>query len=316
MAQSAGVGWTELLAYARRRHGVVTLADARTHGVGRSTLYRRAAQEGWDRLHPGVWLVAGARDTHEARVVAALVATGGLAAGATALWLHGVLHRAPHPPQVLVPHGRTGSRRHGAVDVRRTTVLAAGDVTTVRGFPTTTAAFAILTVALARGRRGTRRLVIDAERDGHLAREDLVALVERLGRGVPGVGVVRGVLSELGGLHSDSDTEHHLRRDLIDLGYPIHPEPFPYRCDDGVVVHLDLAVPEHWVYLEVDGFGLHRRRRTFETDRVKWTQIVRQWRPVWVTAQRWRHDRRGVLRDLDAAIAAADPSRPAANPAT
>jgi very-short-patch-repair endonuclease len=122
------------------------------------------------------------------------------------------------------------------------------------------------------------------------------------------------VLADLDGLRSDSDTEHDLRRDLIELGYPVHPEPFPFRCDDDVVVHLDLALPAHWVYLEVDGFGTHRTRRVFEADRVKWTQIVRHWQPVWVTASRWEQDRSAVLADLDAAIADADPNRAPAVP--
>lgn len=116
------------------------------------------------------------------------------------------------------------------------------------------------------------------------------------------------------GLRSDSDTEHDLRRSLIELDYPVHPEPFPFRCDDDVVVHLDLALPAYWVYLEVDGFGTHRKRRVFEADRVKWTQVVRHWRPVWVTASRWQQDRGAVLADLDAAIADADPSRAPAVP--
>lgn len=309
------MGWPELLEHVRRRRGVVTLADARAHDVSRSVVYRRARQEAWTKLHPGVWLVAGAPDTDDARLVAAIAATDGVARGQSALWLHGVLPRAPHPPQILVDHARNGSLRRGALDVRRTTTLTDDDVTSVRGFPATTAAFAIVDVAPGRGVRGTRRLVIDAERDGRLQREELVALLGRLGRGVPGVGVVRAVLEDLGGLRSDSDTEHDLRRDLIELGYPVHPEPFPYRCDDGVVVHLDLALPEHWVYLEVDGFGTHRKRRVFEADRVKWTQIVRHWRPVWVTARRWRNERDRVLRDLDDAIADADPARPPAPPA-
>lgn len=310
------MGWPELLEYVRRRRGVVTLADARDHDVSRSVLYRRAKQESWTKLHPGVWLVAGAPDTDAARLVAAIAATGGVARGDSALWLHGLLARPPHPPQVLVDHARNGSLRSEVLDVRRTTTVTDDDVTSVRGFPTTTVAFAIVDVALGRGLHRTRRLVIDAERDGRLEREDLAELLVRLGRGVPGVGVVRAALQDLGGLRSDSDTEHDLRRSLIELGYPVHPEPFPYRCDDGVVVRLDLALPLHWVYLEVDGFGTHRTRRVFESDRVKWTQIVRHWRPVWVTARRWRNERDRVLRDLDDAIAAADPDRSPALPAT
>lgn len=307
------MGWPELLAHARRRHGIVTIADAADHAVPRSVLHRRAAQEGWTRLHPGVWLVAGARDSDDARLVAALAATSGTAAGESALWLHGVTVGAPYPPQLLVPHTRR-VRPTGNLDVRRTTTLQPVDLATVRGFPTTTVARALLDVAARRGRPRLRRLLIDAERDGLVERAELVDMLRRLGRGVPGLAAVRAVLDEFGGTRSDSDTEHDLRRELLALGYPVHPEPFPHRCDDGVIVHLDLALPAHWVYLEVDGFTTHGKRPAFEADRVKWSRVVRQWRPVWVTAHRWRTDRAGVLDDLDAAIADADPGRAPAQP--
>ena len=131
----------------------------------------------------------------------------------------------------------------------------------------------------------------------------------------PGRGRVGLLLDELGWLRSDSDTEHDIRRHLTSLGYPVHPEPFPYRCSDGVVVKLDIALPDHWIYLEVDGFGTHGRQRgVFETDRRKWTQVVRAWHPIWVTPDRWRQARASVLRDLDDAIARADRRRAPALP--
>lgn len=309
------MGMTDLLEHARARHGVVTVTDAVAFDVSRAALYRRAAADGWLSLHPGVWLVAGARDTHEARLVAAVEVTSGLARGDTALWLHGLVDEPPHPPQILVEHARHGSRRRTDVAVRRTRHLHEQDRTTIRGFPTLVLPRSILDVAPERGFLGTRRLVIDAEREDLLDRSELVALQERLGARVPGQRMLRRVLADLGGLRSDSDLEQDIRRDLHDLGYPIHPSPFPWRCDDGVVVRLDLALPVHWVYLEVDGFGSHRKRPVFEGDRRKWTQLVRRWRPVWVTAARWRSDRAGVLADLDAAIADADPTRAAAEPA-
>jgi len=200
--------------------------------------------------------------------------------------------------------------------VCRTRHLPDEDRTTVRGFDATTIARAVADLARVRSTDRIRTLVVDLERDGHLAREDLAACHERLPHSTPGRGRLGSALRDLGDLRSDSDTEHDMRRTLRDLGYPVHPEPFPFRCDDGVIVNLDLALPAHWVYLEVDGYGAHSQRRVFETDRIRWTQIARQWRPVWVTAQRWRDARGAVLRDLDAAIALADATRPPALPAS
>lgn len=308
------MGWPELLRAARQRHGIVLLADARSHGVPERQLRDRARREDWQRLHLGVWLHPSARDTGAARHVAAAAAVPGLFRERSALYALGTNVPAPHPPQMLLPHALR-SRRLVGVDVRRSRHLPAADRTTVRDADTTTVARAVADLARGTSVPGLRHLAIDLERDGHLRRPDLIACHRRLPRGTPGRGRLGQVLDELGWLRSDSDTEHDLRRALTDLGYPVHPRPFPFRCDDGLVVWLDLALPAHWVYLEVDGFVEHTRRGTFEGDRRKWTQVVRHWRPVWVTADRWRQDQLGVLRDLDATLQLADADRPPAVPA-
>lgn len=122
-------------------------------------------------------------------------------------------------------------------------------------------------------------------------------------------------LDDLGCMRSDSGWEHEVRADLSSLGLPVHPEPFPYRCEDGVVVELDVAFPGHWVYAECDGRGFHSAAGVFETDRVRWTQVVRHWRPVWITFSRWRYQRGEVLADIRRALDLADPSLTPARPA-
>lgn len=308
------MGWPELFSFARDRHCVVTVGDAIAHEVSEGALRRRATSDGWPLLFPGVWLIAGAAETDRARLLAATLAYSGHAAVESAMWLHGLREDAPRTPHVLVEHARHGTRRTG-VEVRRTRTLRDGDLVEVDGISATDIVRTLIDIAPRRTRRRLRGHVIDAERDGLLERGQLATRLESLRRGVPALGRIRGVVADLSGLTSDSDTEHDVRRALIDLGYPVHPAPFPFRCDDDVTVELDLALPQYWVYLEMDGFGTHTRRSVFEGDRRKWTQLVRQWRPVWVTAERWRLDRDGVLADLDAAIADADPTRPAATSA-
>lgn len=308
------MGWPELFSCARDHHGVVVWTDGLSNGVSEGALRRRASSDGWLQLHPGVWLLPSAPDTSLARLRAATVALDGHAAMESALWLHGMRSSAPRTPQVLVEHARHGTRDRKRIEVRRSRTIRPEDLTVVDGIAVTALPRTFIDVAPRRTTKRLRGLVIDAERDDQLVRSDLVDRVALLPRGVPGRRRLHDVLADLSGLRSDSDTEHDLRRDLTDLGYPVHPEPFPWRCDDGVVVRLDLALPQHWVYLEVDGFGTHARRGVFESDRVKWTQVVRHWQPVWVTAARWEQDRSGVLADLDAAIAAADPARAPAVP--
>lgn len=308
------MGWPELLGRARDQHGVVSLADARSCRVSAATLRDRAGREAWLPLHPGVWLLPSAPDTRAARHVAAILRVPGVFRERSALFVAGTGMAAPHPPELLLPHALR-SRTLAGVDVRRTRHLPEDDLVEIAGHPATTAARAVVDLARRWSVDRLRPLVIDLERDGHLGRDELAACLTRTPRSLPGRGRVRLVLDDLGWLRSDSDTEHDVRRRLTELGYPVHPTPFPFRCDDGVVVHLDLALPSRWVYLEVDGRATHAGRGAFEADRRKWTQVVRHWRPVWVTHDRWRTDQRGVLQDLDEALALADPTRAPAEPA-
>lgn len=308
--------WGLLFAIAATRFGVVTLADADGVGLSREAVMARAAREGWRRLHPGIYLLPGAPDTPRARLSAATLAVEGRAARRSALWLHGVVDDAPVRPQLVVEHRRRGVVGR-TVDQHRSRRLPADHVTEVEGTPTTTAERAVLD--LAAGGEHARRLtslVIEGERRRRLTREGLVEVREAFGRGFPGLVTVDRVLDDLGVLRSDSGWEHDVRRDLLALGFPVHPEPFPYRCEDGVVVHLDVAFPDHWVYGECDGRAFHADTAAFESDRVRWTQIVRHWRPVWITWARWRYERPAVLDDLRRALALSDagatPARPAA----
>lgn len=307
--------WRALHEIAAGRFGVVCLADAERVGLDPERLVARARREGWRRLHPGVHLLPGAPDTPMARTAAAVLWTEGYAARRSALWLHGVVDQAPGRPQVLVVHRRRGvTGRH--VDMHRSRRLPAAHLTEVEGVAVTTVGRAIHDLAV--GGEHPRRLtslVLEGERRRRMTREDLAAVREAFGRGCPGLATVDAVLEDLGMLRSDSGWEHEVRSDLVRLGFPVHPEPFPYRCEDGVVVELDVAFPGHWVYGELDGRGYHSATGAFDSDRRKWTQLVRHWRPVWITYQRWRYERDAVLADIRRALELADPALAPAVPA-
>lgn len=309
------MNWRALNEIGAGRFGVVCLDDAERVGIDPERLMARARREGWLRLHPGVYLLPGAPDTPMARTAAAVLWTGGHAARRSALWLHGVIDQAPVRPQVLVVHRRRGvTGRH--VDMHRSRRLPDAHLTEVDGVATTTTGRAIHD--LAAGGEHPRRLtdlVLEGERRRRMRRGDVAAVRESFGRGCPGVGTVDRVLADLGALRSDSGWEHEVRSDLVRLGLPVHPEPFPYRCEDGVVVELDVALPSHWVYVECDGRGYHSEASAWGKDRRKWTQVTRQWRPVWVTYDRWRYERQEVVADIRRAMELADPTATPAVPA-
>lgn len=309
------MGWKRLFTIGLERHGVVALDDAEDCGLPRAVLMARAIREGWRQLHPGVYLLPGAPDTPTARLAAAALWVDGYAARRSALWLHGMLDQAPVRPQVLVTHRRRGvAGSH--VDMHRSRRLLTAHLGEVEGIATTTAARAIHD--LAAGGEHPRRLtslVLEGERRRRLRREDVAAVRECFGRGCPGLATLDRVLDDLGAMRSDSGWEHEVRSDLRQLGLPVHPAPFPYRCEDGVIVHLDVAIPTHWVYLECDGRGFHSATDAWGKDRRKWTQVTRQWRPVWVTYDQWRYERDAVLADVHRAMQLADPGRAPATPA-
>lgn len=308
------MGWKLLMEVAASRYGVVSLADADACGLARETVMARAAREGWRRLHPGVYLLPGVPDGPRARTAAAVLAADGYAARRSALWLHGIVDEPPVRPQVVVRHRRRGIVGR-EVDMVRSRTLRDRHVTEVDGTPTTTVARAILDQAHAEHPRRITSLVLEGERRRRFDRTDLAAARDDLGRGFRGLTVVDMALDDLGRMRSDSGWEHEVRADLARLGLPVHPEPFPYRCEDGVVVELDVAFPDHWVYAECDGKGFHSAEGAFETDRVRWTQVVRHWHPVWVTFNRWRYERASVVADIRRALDLADrtlaPARPA-----
>lgn len=308
------MGFPHLFELAAQRHGVVWFGDASEAEVAIRTLRTRANREQWQQLFPNAWLAPGAPLTPLATLTAATLATGGAASRWSALWLHGLDVRLRPKPQVILPYGRIG-RTLGDIEVLRSRTLAPHHLTEADGVAAVTVARAFADLAPQVFPGSLRHLVIDAEHLGLLERADLHALCEELPTGVPGLRRLRGVLAELAGTRSDSGFEHEVRAGLAADGIPVHPEPFPYRCEDGVTVHLDVAVPQHWVVVECDGRSSHIGRRVFTTDRLRWTQVARAWQLVWVSHDRWRDDRRGVVADVHRAIELADPGRAPAQPA-
>jgi predicted transcriptional regulator of viral defense system len=311
-----GMRWNELFERARQQHGVVSVADGRACEVSPRRLAARAASDGWERVHPGVWIVAGHPITALSRTAAATI-TGPEAAAShrSSLWLHGVLRDPPATPQILVPHRYHGPSTSRSVLVHRTRTLPDEHVTKVQGIRAAIVERAILDLAPSTTRRTLRNLVIDAQQRAELSLDRLSEIRRSLGNGRRGLRLLDEVMADLRGGGADSGWEIEVRQALEAVGVTVHPGPFPYRCAGGVVVHLDVAVPGAWVCVELDGRAFHSDRLAFARDRVRWNQISRDWRIVWVTWDLWQRDRAGVIADILAAVRAAEPGRPPAQPA-
>lgn len=307
--------WQRLFERARRRHGVVCLADGREFGISSRRMQDRAERDGWFLLHPGVWLVGGIEPTDLSRLTAAVLAgRGAVASHRSALWLHGAVDRAPRMPQILVPYGGRGPTGGQPIEVHRTRRLPEHHVTTAHVIPCTIPARSILDVSGSVNGRALKNLVVDTRHRAGLSMEELAAMREAFGARRRGMAGLDRVLADpvVGVVDTAWEAEVH---EVLTAAGLVVVSQFPYRCADGVVVRLDNALPGEWVCVETDGRSAHSGQVAFARDRVRWNQIQREWKIVWVTYDRWNDDRAGVMADVMDAVERADPSRPPARPA-
>lgn len=292
--------WGQLLLDVRRRHlGVLHVDDGAAHCISEARLRRRATNEGWPHPYPCVFVLPGVVPREAVLAYAAVRSVrGGVAVtNRTARALYG-LGPWPGRPELLLPH----DRRHRAaptIHVVRSRRITRADVQAVSGVPTTSIARTALGLAAGwRSARPVRDFLVDAFQR-HLATPgEVVALLQRT-RGVTGRPlldeVVKGLLEDW----VDSRLEDDTRELLLGLGFAVAPHPFPFKCDDGRIVHLDVALPELWHAVECDGAGAHMDRRSFETDRVRWSEIQRSGVTLsWVTRRRLESDAERIAEEI------------------
>lgn len=257
--------------HAADHHGVVWLEAARGFGVPDATFWGRVRRGLYLPLTGGGWIIDGVPATWESTVLGAVAALGdgAVASHAAALRLHGLLRPAPRAAiEVTLPHRRRHTVRPGVV-VHRSRVLPADSLTTVQSIPTTTAVRALRDMASRLSDRRLRNLVIDAQQ-GRLV--DMEALVREARRRPTAAGaarfgrVVRGRLRDT----SDSGFEADVRKIVRAAGWMVSNGPVPFEVRPGLVLHADLALTDHPVVIECDGWGYHRDRVSFGRDRGRW----------------------------------------------
>jgi very-short-patch-repair endonuclease len=215
---------------------------------------------GWlSAVHAGVYLLAGAAATREARWIAAVLAGGDGAAlshrSAGELW--GMLDPIEGPIHVVVRHGR---RTHAGIVFHRTRHPDRHSVR--KGIPVTTPARTLLALAATRSTRRLEQAIERAGRHGVLDIPELTRLCEA-SRGRKGTGRLSSVLAHYRPL---PDTRSKLERRFLrlcrDAGLP--------RLAVNVPVlgyEVDFLWPGARLVVELDGFEYHRDRGAFERDR-------------------------------------------------
>ncbi|HWH32594.1 MAG TPA: type IV toxin-antitoxin system AbiEi family antitoxin domain-containing protein, partial [Egibacteraceae bacterium] len=255
--------------------GVVHVRQAEALGIARQTLARRAAEGGWKRLHPGVYLLPAFVADYRTRVSAALLALGpGAAAGgptAAALW--GLVEGEREPLQVLLPHDRPVRALDG-VRVVRSRSVTAGDIVRLGPLAVTTIDRTLCDLAGVLVEEELREAVALAGQRSMQWPRRAAARAAELPRLAGRAALLTAIRDVLGEGRTDSTLERRLRRILKAHG--LHPAPgvYPLIVNGRLLAMLDIAFPELRLAVEADGFAFHATPAQLRADHARQNRIA------------------------------------------
>ncbi len=225
-------------------------------------------------LYRGVYVVRGHDPDWPAPLMAACLASGGVASHRAAAQLHGLLDHACL--EVTVPLAARPSVP--GVGVHRSSDLGLADVDRSPVLPRTRVGRTVIDLAAVDVDLASEAL------DTALARRLLTVdylrrRLDALGRqGRKGAGDIAQLLAD-GPARAESTFERRLYRLLGEAGLPLPTPQYEVRLPDGRVVRLDWAWADHFLALEADSFRHHSSRRDWARDRTRNREL---------TASGWR----------------------------
>ncbi|MBA3410498.1 MAG: DUF559 domain-containing protein [Geodermatophilaceae bacterium] len=257
------------------------------------------------RLHPGVIALGRRRDDWLVRAHAAVLYTNGVLSHSTALALWGVIAQGPTRPHVSVPPGRGLRSGPGPVVHRRTTDERPFDIA---GLPVTSIDAALVDTWSLLNRRVAhpgsiqiaRAAVITAVRSGRTAAGRLTELVSTRAN-LAGRSELRESLDLIaGGCHSELEI-WGVRRVLIIDGLPRPLQQYRVELQSGPV-HLDAALPDVQLGIELDGAAFHGNRGARERDIARDAALAAAgWLILRFSYRRLTSDPLGCRRDIQQA---------------
>lgn len=301
---NTSVAERDLYACAERQHGLVTTAQA-SAALTPGQLNHRRRTGRLAVVRTGVMRVAGAPETWEQRLLAAVLAGGrGSVASfraAAALWgLEGLERRSK--PEITVPSERR-ARLPGVV-VHDSMMMPARHRARRDGIPVTNAARTVCDLTAVFKSSVVERALDDALRRDltHVAQLERVFL-DLAHRGRRKSTVMRAIVeARLPGFDpGDSPMELKLIRWIVEAGLPRPVQQHPVVAS-GRKYRLDLAYPDLRIGIEYDGWDSHRIRRAFDGDRARQNPLeILGWLILRYTSRSTRQD---VVAEVRAAISA------------
>jgi len=256
---------------AARQHSLLSRRQWLDEGLSERQLDRALSKSALVVIHPGVYGIRGAKATHERDVMAACLATGGVASHRCAghLWRFRKFER----PVVEVVVTKGHAPRLPGVTVHRTRLLDPADRTSVGGIPVTTRARTLLDlVAVAPG-------LVEGAFDGALHRRRLsLRTMERLLERVPEHHPGRRLLAPLlaARVSGRRPTESELEDDLLALirrfGLPEPVPQYPYRGR-----RIDFAYPEILFGIEANSVQAHAAKEDVQRNAEKANELLEWW---------------------------------------
>ena len=261
---------------AARQLGLVRRRDIAAIGVSDREVEHLIALGLLVVVHTGGYRHAAVPFDGRARLLAAVWGAGALAVAShrSAAWLWELRDVPRWRPEVTVA-GRS-RRSPTRVTVHRTDRLEPLDITTCEGVPVTTVPRTLLDLGAATDLAVVRQATQDAVIRNLVQPEDLLCVLERVGRrGRRGTAALREVVG-----HSflDARLESRLEQQLFEIVLRCEVPPpvlqHELRCVDGRRVRLDFAWPDQRVAVEADGRRWHATTADFERDRARGNSIT------------------------------------------
>jgi hypothetical protein len=255
----------------RRHHGVITRQAAKRLGLTDRQVDHRVATGRWIRVHPQVYRLAAAPATWESQLLAAVLASRGLASHrcAAALWRLDPF-KAPRI-EVVVPHRRRVELQ--GVLIHRSRQWGLRDETTKRGIPCTGLERSILDSGAVVSVKTLEREAESAIRRGKTSwRRLLRCLCRHSAQGRNGCGTLRQLLAlrVADGRVTLSDFGLLVAQLLEEHGVEVPVREYPILDPDGNhILQADLAWPDRKKAWELDGLAFHFGRAEVERDRRK-----------------------------------------------
>lgn len=269
------ISFTVVGRLAATQHGLISRAWLVGAGVSPSMIQRWLAAGRLQAVRRGVYRAAGAPETWEQRMLAAVLAAGpgAVASHRSAGRLWGILES--DALDLSVPAGRR--LQIDGVMIHRMADLAAASSVRRRGIPTTDPMRVLVDLGKVVGAAELEDALDRALERKLLGVEGVERAMERLARrGRTGVGLLRQVLDEraLGTDRPDSLMEPRMARLLRAHGLP--PAAFQHvvRDDGRFVAKVDFAYPAIRLAIEVDGRLAHASPRQFQRDLERQNELV------------------------------------------